>query len=373
MKIFFLITALLFATQSAFALETIAKQAIVIDDTTGTVLYAKNADEKMHPSSMTKLMTVYLTFKRLKEGSLKFSDELPVSEKAWRLQGSKSFVEIGGKISVENLLQGIIIQSGNDACLVVAEGLAGSEEAFAKQMNDMAEQMGMKNTHFVNPHGLNDDNHLMTARDLSILAHHIIHDFPEYYHFFSQKEFVYHGIKQGNRNLLLYKDLGVDGLKTGHTDAGGFGIVVSALDKPTNRREIIVINGLASEKERAEEAERLLAFALRDFENVTLLKSGDIVENTSVWFGYKPQVGLTVAKDVVLTLPKTERNKLKFTLSYNSPIPAPIKQGDYIADLKIESSSFPAQTIQLVAAESVDKLSGFAKFWRNLVYYVSGK
>ncbi len=371
-KSLLIILAVLFSAQSAFAIETAAKQAIVMDDTTNTVLFEKSADEKMHPSSMSKLMTVYIVFSRLKDGSLKLTDTLPVSEKAWRLQGSKSFVELGAHISVDDLLKGIIIQSGNDACMVIAEGLSGSQEAFADQMNETAKKLGLTNSHFTNPNGLPDENHLMSARDLAILSHHIIHDFPEYYHYFSEKEFTYHGITQGNRNLLLYKDLGVDGLKTGHTDEGGYGIVVSAKDN-TGRRILLVVNGLSNEKERAEEAERMLAFGFRDFENVTLLHKGDVIEKANVWFGEKPEVSLTVTDDLQLTLPKTGRDKLKFTLVYNNPVPAPIKQGDHIADLKIESPNAPEQTVPLVAGESVAKLHGMAKIWRTLDYYLTGK
>jgi len=371
MKKYIPFLALILMASPAFAIETAAKQAFIVDDGTNTVLFSKNGDEKMHPSSMSKLMTVYIVFNRLKEGSVKLADTLPVSEKAWRLQGSKSFVELGAHISIDDLLKGIIIQSGNDACMVVAEGLAGSEEAFAAQMNDMAKKLGLSNSHFANPHGLSDPNHLMSAHDLAILAHHVIHDFPEYYHYFSEKEFVYHGIRQGNRNLLLYKDLGVDGLKTGHTDEGGYGMVVSAKDK-SGRRELVVVNGLGSEKERAEEAERLLAFAFRDFENVTVLHKGEVIEQANVWFGDKKQVALTAADDVVLTLPKVGRDKLKITLSYTDPVPAPIKQGEHIADLKIESENAPVQIVPLVASESVDKLHGIKRIIRTLVYYVSG-
>jgi len=370
-KILVFITSALLALPS-FAIETTAKQAIVIDDNTGTVLFDKNADVKMHPSSMSKLMTIYIVFKRLHEGRLKLSDTLPVSEKAWKLQGSKSFVEIGNNIAISDLLQGIIIQSGNDACMVIAEGLAGSEQAFAEQMNETAKELGLTNSHFVNSHGLNDENHLMSARDLATLAHHVIHDFPEFYHYFSQKEFVYHGIKQGNRNLLLYKNIGVDGLKTGHTDEAGYGIVVSGKDT-SGRRQIIVINGLSSEKERAEEAEKLLAFALRDFEKITLLRKGEELDKADVWFGEKRQVGLTASQDLEVTLPKTRRGKLKFTIVYDSPLKAPIKQGDKVAELQIESPEFPQKTIPLVASEDVEALNGISKAWRALNYYLGSK
>ncbi len=355
---------------TVLAIETDAKQAIVIDDSTNTVLFAKNADEKMHPSSMSKLMTIYLAFKRLHEGSLKLTDMLPVSEKAWRTQGSKTFVEIGGKLQVDELLQGIIVQSGNDACVVIAEALAGSEEGFAGQMNDMAKQLGMTNTHFANATGLPDDTHLMSARDLAILGQRVLHDFPEYYHYFSQKEFVHHGIKQGNRNLLLYKNPMVDGMKTGHTDAGGFGIVATEKDA-AGRRILVVVNGLPNEKARAEEAERLLAFGFRDFDAVTLARKGEKIDEADVWFGDKPQVALTVEKDAVITLPKTSRAKLKFTLVYDGPVPAPVKEGAHVADLRIESPDSPTVTIPLVAAETVDEVHGVSRMLRTLRYYTS--
>ncbi len=361
-----------FTATGTWAIETAAKQAIVIDDSTGTVLFEKNADEKMHPSSMTKLMTVYLVFERLREGSLKLSDTLTVSEKAWRTQGSKTFVNIGGKLTVEDLIQGIIVQSGNDACVVVAEGLAGSEEAFAQKMNDKARQLGMNNTNFLNASGMPQEQHLMSARDLATLSHHIIHDFPEYYHYYSQKEFVHNGIKQGNRNLLLYKNSMIDGLKTGHTEEAGYGIAVSGKDEK-GRRIIVVINGTKDAKERAEEAERLFSFALRDFESITLAKKGDVIGQADVWFGTTPTVPLTVGNDVLITIPKTNRSKLKFVLGYKSPVPAPVKAGEHIADLRIESPDSPPVTLPLVAGASVDKLGAFARIFPTLKYLLSGQ
>jgi D-alanyl-D-alanine carboxypeptidase (penicillin-binding protein 5/6) len=364
--------AALFFAQNAFAIETAAKEAIVIDDATGTVLFDKNADEKMPPSSMSKLMTIYIIFSKLHEGSLKLTDTMPVSEKAWRTQGSKTFVEIGGRIVVDDLIKGIIIQSGNDACIVMAEGLAGSEESFVAQMNEMAGKLGLTQSHFANATGLPDAAHVMSARDLATLAQHLIHDFPEYYHYFSEKEFVHHGIKQGNRNVLLYKDIGVDGLKTGHTDAGGFGIVVSGKD-PTGRRVIIVVNGLENEKARGEEAERLFAFASRDFENVTLIHKGATVDKAKVWYGTEPEVKLTVDKDWAVTLPKTGRGKFKFTLMYDEPVAAPVEKNAHIADLKVESGDAPAQIIPLVAEDDVPEVHGFARIGRNISHFVTGQ
>lgn len=367
-----LLACLGFYAPDVQAIETAAKQAIVIDDSTGTVLFEKNADEKMHPSSMTKLMTVYLVFERLKEGSLKLSDMLTVSEKAWRTQGSKTFVDIGGKLSVEDLIQGIIVQSGNDACVVVAEGLAGSEEAFAQKMNDKARQLGMTNTNFLNASGMPEEQHLMSARDLATLSHHLIHDFPEYYHYFAQKEFVHNGIKQGNRNLLLYKNSMIDGLKTGHTEDAGYGIAVSGKDEK-GRRIIIVINGTKDAKERAEEAERLFAFALRDFETITLVKKGEMIDQADVWFGKAATVPLTVEKDVPVTIPRTNRSKLKFVLTYKSPVPAPVKAGEHIADLRIEAPDSPPVIVPLVAGANVEKLGSFARIIPTLKYMLSGK
>ncbi len=370
--IYILVLVIVCTGTASWAMETSARQTIVVDDSTHTVLFEKNADEPMPPSSMSKLMTVYVVFKKLKEGSLKLTDTLPVSEKAWKTQGSKTFVELGARITVENLLQGIIVQSGNDACVVVAEGLAGSEASFAEQMNDMAKQLGLTHSHFANATGLPDDTHRMSARDLAVLSQHIIHDFPEYYHYFSEKEFVYHGIKQGNRNLLLYKDTGVDGLKTGHTDAGGFGIAVTAKDK-TGRRILVVVNGLGSEKERAEEAERLLAYGFRDFNALTILHKGEVLDYADVWFGTKPKVALTVENDVAVTLPKAGRDKAKFTLSYVSPAPAPVRQGEHIADLRVDMPGMQSHMVPLVAAETVREAGAFQRIGKTLRYYVSGQ
>ncbi|MBY0407422.1 MAG: D-alanyl-D-alanine carboxypeptidase, partial [Rickettsiales bacterium] len=233
-----------FFSGAALAIETTAKQAFMMDATTGAVLLNKEGDAQMHPSSMSKLMTIYLLFSRLKEGRLKMDSKLLVSEKAWRTQGSKTFVAIGSEIAVEDLIHGIIIQSGNDACVVVAEGISGSEEAFAKEMNETAAKLGMTQSHFVNATGLPDPTHLMSARDLAILAKHLITDFPEYYPFFAIKEFTYHNITQHNRNRLLGV-VGVDGLKTGHTEDGGYGITLSA--KQGERRLMLVINGMSTE------------------------------------------------------------------------------------------------------------------------------
>ncbi len=353
---------------SAYSMNTQAAQAIVVDDSTGTILLAKNADVRMHPSSMSKLMTVYIILKELKEGKRKLTDTFLVSEKAWKTQGSKTFVELGNRIALDQLLQGIIVQSGNDACVVMAEGLAGSEEAFAALMNTTAQELGLADSHFANATGLPDERHLMSVRDLASLAKHIIDDFPEYYHFFSQTEFTYHGITQQNRNPLLSRGLNVDGLKTGHTDEGGYGVVASG-KSPDGRRIILVVNGLPDDKGRAEESEKLMLFAYRDFENVTILKANDVVERIPVWMGAKNHVALVVPHDVLLTLPKARVGAdTKVTLVYNAPVQAPIKAGAPLAHLLISVSGMPTASVPLVAETDIPKRGFFGRIWPNLNY-----
>lgn len=371
-KLVILILPVCMLAQGAQAMETLAKQAFMIDPNTGTVLFSKNADEMMHPSSMSKLMTIYVAFHRLKEGRLSLDDKLPVSEKAWRKQGSKTFVKVGDEVSVRTLLQGIIVQSGNDACIVVAEGISGSEEAFAEEMNRMAKELGMEHSHFVNATGWPDDEHLMTAHDLATLAVHLINDFPEYHQFFSELEYTYNGIRQHNRNPLLgEKDLGVDGMKTGHTDAGGYGITLSALKD--GRRLILVVNGLSSENERKEEGKKLLAYGFREFQNRKLLKEGMEVGKADVWFGASANVPLVAEHDFLATIPAGNNPKISFKLVYQSPLLPPITKGSHVADLHIDIPGQEPVTVPIVAGSDVAKLSGFSKIGPLIDYYMHGK
>ncbi len=349
--------SLVFAAVSARALETEARQAILVDWDTDTVLFEKNADEPMHPSSMSKLMTAYLLFDALKNGSIKLDDTFPVSEKAWRMGGSKMFVMIGSKVKVEDLIQGIVVQSGNDACIVVAEGLAGSEEAFVEKMNQKSKELGLKNSHFTNATGWPDPNHMMTARDLAILARRTIADFPQYYHYYSEIDFTYNGIKQGNRNPLLYKDIGADGLKTGHTEEGGYGLTGSA--KQGDRRLILVLNGLPTMKSRFEESERIIQWGFREFDNYTLFKKDAPVSDAEVWLGDRATVPLVADADLKVTLPKKARHSVKVRVKYDGPIPAPIAKGTKLAKLVIDAQDMPPIEIPLVAGADVGKL-GFA-------------
>ncbi len=340
-------------------IETAARQAIVVDYNTGAVLLEKNADDLMTPSSMSKLMTVYMVFSRLKDGSLKLTDQLPVTETAWKkhykTEGSLMFLPVHSMVSVSDLLRGVIIQSGNDACSVLAEGLAGSEEAFAEQETRKSREIGLTKSTFRNASGWPEPGHQMTARDLSVLATHLIRDFPEYYPIFSEKSFTFNNIKQDNRNPLIWENIpGADGLKTGHTQEGGFGEVGSAIRN--DRRVIVVMNGLSSIKARAEESQRLIEWAFREFDDYALFKPGDNVTDAEVWLGAQKTVPLAVANGLTVTLPRTARHEMKVTATYDGPIPAPVKKGTTVGTLTISAPGMADQTIPLVAAADVPKL-----------------
>jgi D-alanyl-D-alanine carboxypeptidase (penicillin-binding protein 5/6) len=343
----------------AAAFETPARQALLMDMGTGAVLFEKNADEPMHPASMSKLMTVYLLFERLRDGRLKLDDTLPVSENAWRKGGAASggstmFLEPGQRVKVEDLIQGIIVQSGNDASIVVAEGLANDEATFAKEMTKRARELGMRNTTFRNATGWPDPEHLSTARDLAVLAQRTIEDFPQYYPYYSEKEFTYNGIRQGNRDPLLYKDLGADGLKTGHTEASGYGLTASA--RQGDRRLIMVLNGLKDVHARSQESERLMSWGFREFSNYSLFKAGDEVSTAEVWLGKAETVPLVVDQDLTVTLPNAARPEMKVSVAYDGPIPAPVTEGDRLAVLKVSAPGVETVEVPLVAGASVEKL-----------------
>jgi D-alanyl-D-alanine carboxypeptidase (penicillin-binding protein 5/6) len=332
-----------------------AQHVYIVDYNTGSVLFDKAGTEKLHPASMSKLMTLYMLFDAVKRGDVKLTDNFHVSKKAWSTQGSKMFVPIDGDIKVEDLIRGIIVQSGNDACVVVAEGLAGSEEAFADRMNKKAIDLGLKNSHFVNASGLPDPTHLMTAQDLYLLAHHLFTDFPEFYHYFSEREFVFNKIKQGNRNPLLYRpNTGVDGLKTGHTEEAGFGLTASAIRD--GRRIFMVVHGMTSMQDRADETGQLLDWAFRTFGDYTVAKKGTILAQADVWMGQQKTVPLTVDKDLLVTLPVSERDKVQVKAIYDGPIAAPIAAGQPIGELVMTIPGMPEFRSPLVAASDVPQL-----------------
>ena len=364
--------------------ETPAKQAILIDYDTGAVLFAKNAEERMPPSSMSKLMTAVMVFDRLKAGTLKLDDTFTVSERAWRMslnEGSAMFLALNDRVKIEDLLRGMIVQSGNDACVTLAEGIAGSEERFAEMMNVRAKEIGLANSNFRNSSGWPDPNHVSTARDLARLAQHIVAAYPEYYKYYAEKEFTYgvdiktkKPIRQGNRNPLLYKDGGADGLKTGHTNAAGYGLTASA--KRGDRRLILVVNGLASMNQRSQESERLLDLGFREWDNYRLFTAGSTVETAQVWLGEAATVPLVIDRDVILTLARKDRPGLTATISYDGPIKAPIAKGTPVGRLLVAAPNMPPQEIPLLAGADVQKL-GFggriAAAFNHMVWGQSAK
>jgi serine-type D-Ala-D-Ala carboxypeptidase (penicillin-binding protein 5/6) len=350
-------------------LDTAARYAVIIDGNTGTTLLDKDADVPMVPSSMTKLMTAYIVYSMLKSGRLTLTQELPVSERAWRMQGSKMFVPLGAQVKVEDLIRGMIVQSGNDACIVLAEGIAGSEEQFVDLMNQKAKEFGLTGTTFKNVTGWPDPGHLMTARDIAIVARHLIRDFPEYYKYDSEKTFKYNNIEQGNRNTLVQKGI-ADGLKTGHTEEAGYGLTASA--ERSGRRVIVVINGLTSMRQRGEEGERLLEWAFREFEDVTLFTAGETVDQAKVWLGVAPTVPLVGGRDLVVTMPRGWRNKVKVAIQYDSPVRAPVVRGTELGKLSVSGPGVPDTSMPLLAGADVPLLGLPGRAVATLSHYLTG-
>ena len=341
------------ATTPLGPLATNARWAFVEDVNTGAVLLHKRAEARMAPSSMTKLMTLYILFSRLKAGRLKLSSMLPVSRTAWRFGGSKMFVEVGTTVSVRDLIRGVIVDSGNDACVVLAQAIAGSQAGFAALMNAEAAKLGLTNSHFTNPMGWPDPDHYMSAHDIARVSVALIRDFPQYYHFFSDRKFTYSNITQMNRNVLVDNHL-ADGLKTGHTEAGGFGIVVSAVRG--GRRVLVVLNGMPSGRDRTFQAERLLDWAFDNFTDVTLFRAGAPVTTAPVWLGAARRVPLVATTDVTLTLPHGWRERARIAVTYPSPLAAPIGLGEPSGQLRISDTGMPDVSVPLVAGAAVPRL-----------------
>lgn len=348
-----ILALLLLLAAPARALDTSARAAIVVDVSAGAVLMEKNADEPRPPASMSKLMTLFMVFEALRDGRLSLEDKLPVSERAWRMGGSKMFVKVGDRIRVDDLLHGVIVQSGNDACVVLAEGLAGSETAFAAKMNARAAEIGLQNSHFENASGWPAEGHVMSVRDLAMLAQKIITEFPQFYAYFSERDFTWEGITQENRNPLLSLDIGADGMKTGHTEAAGYGLVGSVLRD--GRRVIAVISGLESARARSVEAEKLVGWAFREFQSGALYRAGDPVAEAEVWIGAQDRVMLTPARDVAMAVPVGDADRIRVKVRYDGPVPAPVEAGQRIGELVVEAPGLAPVTHELVAAEGVAK------------------
>lgn len=354
----------------AVALETPAERALVIDATTNTVLFEKDADIPAPPASMSKLMTLYMLFERLADGGLKLTDTFPVSEKAWRMGGSKMFVRVDTRVSVEDLIRGIVVQSGNDACIVVAEALSGTERAFADEMTRRGRELGLTDSVFTNASGWPEPDHLMSARDLARLTLRLVTDFPQYYGYFAEKSFTYNNIRQGNRNPLLYKSFGADGLKTGHTSGAGYGLVASALRK--ERRLVLVLGGLKSVNQRAREAERLLNWGYREFGNYRLFAAKETVSQAAVWLGTAAAVPLVVDEELVVTMTRKARRAMKVSVVYGGPLKAPITAGDRVAELKISAPGRDDLKVPLFAGTDVGRRGLFGRLWAAAGYLVWG-
>ena len=364
-----LLAAALLPAQAA--IQTSAEHALLMDAQTGQVLWQKDGLLAMPPASMSKLMTIDLLFSRLKDGRVKLTDTFPVSERAWRTQGSKMFVELGSRIAVEDLIRGIVIQSGNDACVVVAEALGGTVEGFVKMMNQRAKQIGLQQSTFVNPDGLPDPpGQMMSALDLAKLARHIINEYSQYYHYFSEREFVWNKIRQPNRDLVLTMLPGADGLKTGHTDAAGYGIVASA--KRGDQRLILVLNGLRYPQykndyfpniRRAEEASRILEMAFREFRSYAILKAGQVVGSAPVRDGAVESVPVTAGKPVSVTMQVESRPGMKTQLRLDPNLAAPVKAGQRVGTFAVTAPNFPTLNVPVFAAQSVEKVGFIGGMW----------
>lgn len=342
-----------------------AKAWLLIDYDSGKVLAEKTPDAKVEPASLTKLMTAYLAFSALKDGTLKLDQTLPVSEKAWRAEGSRMFLDPKEPARVDDLLKGVIVQSGNDACIVLAEAIAGSEEGFASMMNAMAKKLGMKDTHFLNSTGLPHPQHLTTARDLSRLASALIRDFPEFYKIYSMQEFAFNGITQPNRNRLLFIDPSVDGFKTGHTNSAGYCLIASA--KREKRRLLSVVLGARSDVARAMESQRLLNYGFQFFETVKLYPANQSVSNLRLYKGTKSEVKAGFPRDLHVTVPRGTGKRIQVQMVSQQPLLAPVKRGQRLGTLRLSIDGAPAGDFPLLALENVPVAGILGRGWDNIL------
>jgi len=358
---------------------TVAEYVFVTDFNSGRVLMAKQQDLPMKPASMAKIMTTYVVFDRIAEGSLALSDQFVVSEKAWKMGGSRSFLQAGRSYSLDELLHGVIVQSGNDAAVVIAEGISGSEENFVAEMNMTATKLGMKNTRFTNATGWPHPDLTTTAEDLGILATALIRDFPvetypDLYPIFGKKTYTLNKIKQGNRNPLLYgksaANSGVDGLKTGYTSESGYGLVASA--ERDGQRVIMVLNGMASKKERSSESRRLMDFIFREYRNYNFFASGEVIDQAEVWLGEARHVSLVLEEGVSKVLSRSERAKTELSVSWSGPVPAPVSKGQKIGELILKTDGQITDRLPLLAAEDVSQLGMLDRIGEALKYLIFG-
>ena len=364
-----LLIVFLLLTRQSFAIESIAKTALVIDLSTNEILLEKNSTEKTYPSSMTKMMTALVAFEKIKDGSLSLDQEFLISKKAWKMGGSKMFIEVDKRVSVYDLLLGVVVQSGNDASIAIAEGISGSEEIFAIEMNNLGKKIGLTGSNFTNSSGWPDDNHYTTAEDLAKVAQYTIENHYELYQMYKISDFTYNGIKQDNRNPLLYTFEGADGFKTGYTEAAGYGLVGSA--ERGDRRLIVVLNGLESSKSRAQESLRLMDWGFNNFQLVDFYKKNEVIQEVDTWLGKEDKVDLVALEDISVSIPKAQLSSAKVTVIVEEPIATPIKIGDQIAKLQI---SFADKQVDfpLYSGEDIDQKNFFSRIFSAIYYIILG-
>ena len=359
--------SLLFLTQISFAsyIDTDADMAVVIDADTGKVLYEKNKDKKTYPASMTKIMTILIVFEKLSNGTLTLDDKFLVSERAWKeREGSSMFVEVDKEIRVEDLLRGIIVQSGNDACIVIAENIAGTEDAFAKMMTFKGIEIGLKNTNFTNSTGMYNSKNFSTVHDIAVLSQYLINEFPEYYHLFAETEFEWSGIKQKNRNPLLYKNMGVDGLKTGHLSKSGYGLAASAIQN--GRRIISVANGFETKQKRSQGSSRLLTWAFREFENIKLFDKNSEVGYVKIQGANKSESSVSTLNSILITVAKSKKDAIKYN-AIPIDVVAPLRSGEIAAKLEVIIPKEDPIYFDLIATNDV-KQTNFIMRFINMIY-----
>ena len=364
-----LLIIFLLLTRQSFAIESIAKTALVIDLSTNEILLEKNSTEKTYPSSMTKMMTALVAFEKIKDGSLSLDQEFLISKKAWKMGGSKMFIEVDKRVSVYDLLLGVVVHSGNDASIAIAEGISGSEEIFAIEMNNLGKKIGLTGSNFTNSSGWPDDNHYTTAEDLAKIAQYTIENHYELYQMYKISDFTYNGIKQDNRNPLLYTFEGTDGFKTGYTEAAGYGLVGSA--ERGDRRLIVVLNGLESSKSRAQESLRLMDWGFNNFQLVDFYKKNEVIQEVDTWLGKEDKVDLVALENISVSIPKAQLSSAKVTVLVEEPIATPIKVGDQIAKLQI---SFADKQVDfpLYSGEDIDQRNFFSRIFSAIYYIILG-
>ena len=378
LRLITILLTLLLTTNANAAFDVKARTAILQDYLSGEILFEKDADKSIYPASMTKIMTAIIAFDLIRSGDLSLDEKFLVSENAWRLSSagySSMFIMVGDEVSVENLLRGIIVASGNDACVALAEGIAGTEDEFAVMMTAKAKEIGMNNTNFANSSGINDTENLSTVRDIMLMSNYLIKEFPEEYKYFAEKEFTWNRtggdpITQGNRNPLLYKSLGADGIKTGYLAVEKYSLASSV--ERNGRRLIAVGSGFNTKNDRSSESAKLLTWGLTNFDLVEITKANTPIEDIDVWLGKKDTVKTYIKNDVYKTIPKTKKRLLKVSLNYNGPIQAPIKKDDILGKLKLIFDGELIEEYDLLAYEDVKKLNVFSRLMKSINFLIWG-